>query len=106
MPQAGFDPRAQSDTSYEADALPPSHHGWILIIFINFIYFQLWRNQQGIPRGLQPRNNSSNQRAIHWHRLARKYSEKTFCLVLTIDIYGSDHSICGQKDMKQALILP
>ena len=25
----GFDPPAQSDTSYEADALPPSHHGWI-----------------------------------------------------------------------------
>ena len=29
MPQAGFDPPAQSDTSYEEDALPPSHHGWI-----------------------------------------------------------------------------
>ena len=29
-PQAGFDPLAQSDTSYEADALPPSHQGWIL----------------------------------------------------------------------------
>ena len=29
MPQAGFDPPAQSDNSYEADALPPSHHGWI-----------------------------------------------------------------------------
>ena len=29
MPQAGFDPLAQSDTS-EADALPPSHHGWIM----------------------------------------------------------------------------
>ena len=28
MPQMGFDPPAQSDTSYEADALPPSHHGW------------------------------------------------------------------------------
>ena len=25
----GFDPPAQSDTSYEADALPPSHQGWI-----------------------------------------------------------------------------
>ena len=24
----GFDPPAQIDTSYEADALPPSHHGW------------------------------------------------------------------------------
>ena len=30
-PQAGFDPPEQSDTSYEADALPPSHHGWILL---------------------------------------------------------------------------
>ena len=30
MPQAGFDPPAQSDTSYEADTLPPSHHGWIV----------------------------------------------------------------------------
>ena len=29
MPQTGFGPPAQSDTSYEADALPPSHHGWI-----------------------------------------------------------------------------
>ena len=26
-PQAGYDPPAQSDISYEADALPPSHHG-------------------------------------------------------------------------------
>ena len=26
----GFDPPVQSDTSYEADALPPSHHGWML----------------------------------------------------------------------------
>ena len=25
----GFDPLAQSDTSYEVDALPPSNHGWI-----------------------------------------------------------------------------
>ena len=33
MPQAGFDPPSQSDTSYEADALPPSHHGWILTLF-------------------------------------------------------------------------
>ena len=32
-PQAGFDPPAQSDTSYEADALPPSHHGWIKITY-------------------------------------------------------------------------
>ena len=28
-PQAGFDPPVHSDTSYEADALHPSHHGWI-----------------------------------------------------------------------------
>ena len=34
MPQAGFDPPAQSDNSYEADALTPSHHGWIGVIFI------------------------------------------------------------------------
>ena len=28
MSQPGFDPQAQSHTSYEASALPPSHHGW------------------------------------------------------------------------------
>ena len=27
MPQAGIDPPAQSHASYEASALPPSHHG-------------------------------------------------------------------------------
>ena len=31
MPQTGFDPPAQSDTSYEADALLQSHHGWIWV---------------------------------------------------------------------------
>ena len=31
MPQAGFDTPAQSDTSYEADALPSSNHGWTLV---------------------------------------------------------------------------
>ena len=31
-PQAGIDPPAQSHTSYEASALPPSHHGWITFI--------------------------------------------------------------------------
>ena len=30
MPQAGIDPPAQSHATYEASALPPSHHGWIL----------------------------------------------------------------------------
>ena len=30
MPQAEIDPPAQSHASYEARALPPSHHGWIL----------------------------------------------------------------------------
>ena len=30
-PQAGFDPSVHSDTSYEADALHPSHHGWMRI---------------------------------------------------------------------------
>ena len=29
MPQAGIDPLAQSHASYEASALPPSHHSWI-----------------------------------------------------------------------------
>ena len=29
MPQAGIDPPVQSHASYEASALPPSHHGWI-----------------------------------------------------------------------------
>ena len=28
VPQAGFNPSVHSDTSYEADALHPSHHGW------------------------------------------------------------------------------
>ena len=31
----GFNPLAQNDTSYEADALPPSHHGWMGLTFIN-----------------------------------------------------------------------
>ena len=35
MPQAGFDPPAQSDTSYETDALPQSHQGWIFLCFIH-----------------------------------------------------------------------
>ena len=30
---------AQSDTSYEADALPPSHHGWILRSLIHKAFF-------------------------------------------------------------------
>ena len=29
MPQAEFDPPQPSDTSYEADAEPPSHHWWL-----------------------------------------------------------------------------
>ena len=29
MPQAEIDSLAQSHTSYEASALPPSQHGWI-----------------------------------------------------------------------------
>ena len=29
MPQAGFDPPAQSEVCYQTIALPPSHHGWI-----------------------------------------------------------------------------
>ena len=32
IPRAVFDPPVQSDTSYKADALPPSHHGWIFIL--------------------------------------------------------------------------
>ena len=31
MPQAGIDPPRQSHATYEASALPPSHHGWIII---------------------------------------------------------------------------
>ena len=31
MPQVGIDPPVQSHASYEASALPPSHHGWIKI---------------------------------------------------------------------------
>ena len=27
----GFDPPEHIDTSYEADALPPSHHGWTIV---------------------------------------------------------------------------
>ena len=32
MSQAGFEPLVHSDTSYEADALHPSHHGWITVL--------------------------------------------------------------------------
>ena len=32
MPQVGIDPPTQSHASYEAGALPPSHHGWICVI--------------------------------------------------------------------------
>ena len=28
--KVGIDPPEQSHTSYEASALPPSHHGWIV----------------------------------------------------------------------------
>ena len=28
MPQAGIDPPVQKHASYEASALPQSHHGW------------------------------------------------------------------------------
>ena len=31
----GFDPLQQSDT-YEADALPPSHHGWTKLAYYLF----------------------------------------------------------------------
>ena len=31
MPQAGFDPPAQSEVFYQTTALPPSHHGWICL---------------------------------------------------------------------------
>ena len=30
MPQAGIDPLRQCHPTYEASALPPSHHSWIL----------------------------------------------------------------------------
>ena len=39
MPQAGIDPPEQTDVSYEASALPPSHHGWILICVIRYTFF-------------------------------------------------------------------
>ena len=37
MPQAGFDPPRKvipSSTECEADALPPSHHGWISLAYL------------------------------------------------------------------------
>ena len=37
----GFDPPWQSDTSNEADALPPSHHRWITIDHFKFRYQQI-----------------------------------------------------------------
>ena len=30
MPQAGIDPPRHSLATYEASALPPSHHGWMV----------------------------------------------------------------------------
>ena len=41
MPQAGFDPPAQSHVSCEASALPPSHHGWTEVWF-NLVKFYIW----------------------------------------------------------------
>ena len=35
MPQAGIDPPRHSRATYEASALPPSHHGWILTALSN-----------------------------------------------------------------------
>ena len=32
----GFYPPVQSDTSYEADAIPPSHPGWISVDFVGY----------------------------------------------------------------------
>ena len=37
----GFDPPAQSDTSYEVDALPSSHHGWIIFVLVPFKFITL-----------------------------------------------------------------
>ena len=34
MPLAGIDPPVQIRASYEASALPPSHHGWICLKII------------------------------------------------------------------------
>ena len=41
--QAGFDPMAQSPASYEASALPPSHHGWITKFFGTQISASFWQ---------------------------------------------------------------
>ena len=35
MPQAGFDPPAQSEVCFQTTALPPSHHGWTLVSIIS-----------------------------------------------------------------------
>ena len=34
MPQVGINPPVQSHASYEASALPPSHHNWIRLSLI------------------------------------------------------------------------
>ena len=46
MPQAGIDPMVQSHDSYEARALPPSHHGWIHHGFKNFQKSDCFSNAQ------------------------------------------------------------
>ena len=41
LAKQGFDLPAQSHASYKASALPPSHHGWIVILvfLLSFIFF-------------------------------------------------------------------
>ena len=44
MPQAGIDPPVQSHASYEASALPPSHHSWMSYLFILVDFISTYTN--------------------------------------------------------------
>ena len=41
MAQGVIDPPRQSHATYEASALPPSHHGWIFQMTHNFFLLQM-----------------------------------------------------------------
>ena len=61
LSQAGFDPPWQSETSYEADALPPSHHGWMKQLKYVKQILAFWRE------------NQLNREFLQKQRMWRKY---------------------------------
>ena len=78
----GFDPPAQSDTSYEEDALPPSHHGWIIKSFnkLENIYFKT--KILSCYLGEKFKNKSSDKNPQICHQISGDFWKKKIARML------------------------